>query len=120
MTKQDIFKIICEELKSLELSNLNYENINIFKESILKDGEIISEEELRYIDYANLLLAINSKKSLIHTVNIISKLKNYDMNEYKIALEKCLKTIENTQYFKELEKSLLLLSLAEAINNTKN
>lgn len=28
------------------------------------------------------------------------------MNEYKITLEKCIKNIENTQHFKDLEKKL--------------
>lgn len=120
MTKQDIFKIIYEELKSLNLSNLSYKNIDIFKNNILKDKQLIKEEDLSYIEYVNLFLEINTKKSLIYATRIISKLQNYEINEYKITLEKCLKTIENTQHFKELEKSLLLLSLAEAINNTKN
>lgn len=120
MTKQDIFKIIYEELKSLEISNLNYKNINIYKDTLFKDGEIVSEEELSYLEYASLLLEIDSRKAQIQAASIIAKVKNCDLEELQIAIKKCFDKILESKYFDELERMLVLLPLMTRVEELKS
>lgn len=120
MTKQDIFKIIYEELKSLGISNLHYGNISIYKDTIFKDGETVSEEELSYIEYASLLLEIDSRKAQIHATSIIAKVKNCDLEELQIVIKKCFDKISESKHFDELERMLVLLPLMTRVEKLKS
>ncbi|MBZ7979080.1 hypothetical protein AVBRAN12642_00345 [Campylobacter sp. RM12642] len=122
MQKQKIFEIICNECKEKQISIVNIEGFSIINEEIfcLKSSNKISYNDLRYIDFAYILLEINTKNSLINAFSIAAKLVSDDYEEHKELLKKCFLLLDDTMHFKDLEKCLIMLQLKESYDKLED
>ncbi|MBZ7977185.1 hypothetical protein AVBRAN12654_00100 [Campylobacter sp. RM12654] len=122
MQKQKIFEIICNECKEKQISIVNIEGFSIINEEIfcLKSSNKISYNDLRYIDFAYILLEINTKNSLINAFSIATKLVSDDYEEHKELLKKCFLLLDDTMHFKDLEKCLIMLQLKESYDKLED